>query len=280
MELQDDITTAIVSQIQPELAKVEFKRIERRSPADFDAWDYYRKAAGVLTVKGWRRETFSEAAALYRKAIEFDPDLAPAHAGLALLLSIGHLVGFVGRPDEALAAAESALALSDNNSEVLGYAGCALADIGYPDRGIEVLEQAIALNPSNAQAIVALGGAYFVSGDPEKAVELFQHGLEISPIDNRQSIWRGVYALALSRCGKLERALHEAKTACRQDGKLQNPRVILAALLAHADRDEEAASALAEARRIHPELDQREIEGLVGKKSAEKLASFAEINVR
>jgi adenylate cyclase len=270
-ELQDEITSAIVSHLQPELTRVEFEHIQRRPPTDFDAWTYYQQASGLLAVKGWRQETFSEAADLYRKSIDLDDRFAPAFAGLSLLLSLGHLVGFVSEADEALAAADMAIILDNNNSEVLGFAGCAFTDLGYVDRGIETLEQALILDPSNAQALVALGSSHFVAGNVERAVDYISRGLEVSPRDSRQAVWRGIYALALGRLGDLEGAIVEARSACRHDSNLQNPRVILAALLVRADREAEASSALIEARRIHPDLSIREVEGLVGRRSTEML---------
>jgi len=228
----------------------------------------------LLAVKGWRKETFTAAAELYRRSIALDEQFAPAYAGLSLLLALGHLVGYVSEPDEALAAADRALALDNGNSEVLGYAGCALTDLGFPNRGIEILEQALDLDPSNAQAMVALGSSFFASGKIGNAVEFIRHGLELSPRDSRQAFWRGIFALALSRHGKLENGIEEARNACRVDSSSQNSRVILAALLMRAERQSEAASALKEARRIHPELSHREVQGLVGRKNAALLEAI------
>jgi adenylate cyclase len=139
-DVQDEITNAIVARLEPELTRAEFELIRRRPPADMDAWDYYRQASGILSLKGWHERTFSEGAELYRKAIALDPEFAPARAALSLLLSLGHMIGHVTEPDEALAEADRALALDSGSSEVLGFAGCALSDIGHTTRGIELLE--------------------------------------------------------------------------------------------------------------------------------------------
>jgi adenylate cyclase len=158
-DVQDEITNAIVARLEPELTRAEFELIRRRPPADMDAWDYYRQASGILSMKGWHERTFAEGAELYRKAIALDPEFAPAHAALSLLLAIGHMIGYVTEPDEALAEADQALTLDSGSSEVLGFAGCALSDLGHTTRGIELLERAIERDPSNAQAWVALGAA-------------------------------------------------------------------------------------------------------------------------
>ena len=68
-----------------------------------------------------------------------------------------------------------------------------------------------------------------------------------------------------------ETAVAQARAASRRDGKLHNPRVVLAALLASQNSPEEATSALAEARRIRPQLSLREARGIVGGRYAEAL---------
>ena len=261
--VQDEITTAIVSRLEPELTRAEFELIRRRPPADLDAWDYYRQASGVVALKGWHKHTFWEGVELFRKAIALDPEFAPARAGLSHLLAIGHMMGLVTEPDEALTEAEQALALDSDSSEVLGFAGCALSDLGHTTRGIELLERAIEQDPSNAQAWVALGASLLSDRQPELAIAKLEHGLRISPRDNYLAVWGGMYALALGFVGRLDEAIEQARVACRHDDKQHVPRVVLAALLVDGGRLEEAASALAEARRIRPQLSMRESRGMI-----------------
>ncbi len=276
-DVQDEVTAAIVARLEPELTRAEFELIRRRPPADMDAWDYYRQASGVLALKGWHERTFSEGAELYRKAIALDPEFAPARAALSLLLAIGHMIGHVSEPDEALTEADHALALDSDSSEVLGFAGCALSDLGHTTRGIELLERAIEQDPSNAQAWVALGAALLSARQPELAIEKLEHGLRISPRDKYLAVWGGIYALALGFVGRLDEAIEQAQIACRRDDKLHNPRVVLAALLVDGNRLEEAASALAEARRIRPQLSLREVRGIVGGRYAKALRKIWEL---
>ncbi len=271
IDVQDEITTAIVTRLEPELTRAEFELIRRRPPSDLGAWNYYVQASSVLSLKGWHERTFAEGAELFRKAIALDPDFAPAHAALSLLLAIGHMIGHVTEPDEALAEADRALALDIDSSEVLGFAGCALSDLGHTTRGIEILERAIDRDPSNAQAWVALGAAQLTTRQPERAIATLEHGLRISPRDNRLAVWMGIYALALGFVGRLDEAIEQARVACRRDDKLHNPRVVLAALLVTANRHEEAVAALAEARRIRSRLSLREVRGIVGGRYAKAL---------
>jgi adenylate cyclase len=253
-ELQDEVTTGIVTRLEPELTRAEFEQIKRLPIADLDA--------------------FAEAAELYRKAIALEPDFAASHSALSLLLALGHMVGYVSEPDEALAAAERALELDSRRSDVLGFAGCALSDLGHTTRGIELLERAIEGDPSNAQAWVALGAAFLASRRLDEGVEKLAHGIRISPRDNRLAIWRGLLAMALGRQGNLEEAIEQARLGCREDNKLHNPRVILTMLLIRAERLDEAKEVFEEALRIRPGLSEREMQGIVGRRGAQTVQSI------
>jgi adenylate cyclase len=215
----------------------------------------------VIAVEGWCEESFAEVAELLRQAIQQSPGLAFAHAYLALLLALGHLVGLVTEEtceQEARGAAERALALDGRDSDVLGYAGCAFADLGDTLRGIGLLELAVELDPSNAQARVALGAALMKAGRRE-GVELMRQGMHISPRDNRLPVWGAVLARGLLTFARLDEAIDAARTACRHADRIFLPWVVLAIACAKAGQQEEAAAAMAEAKRIRPQLRLNEV---------------------
>lgn len=271
LQVQDEVSAGIVARLNPEISRAEVQLAERYRPKDFSSWTLYRRAGTALFREGWNKRGFDDAARLYREAIARDPEFALAHAALSLTLAIGHILGHISDPDEASAEAERALQLTSNDSEVLGFAGCAIADLGDADRGIDILEQAIELNPSNPQAWTALGAAYLTKGDNERAVEKLRHGIRISPRDPRLAVWCSMLAQALAALGLIEEGIAEAKAACRRDQKLYNPRVVLAMLLLRAGQRDAAITALSDARRIEPDLDARAVAGLVGRRAAKAL---------
>lgn len=255
-EFQDDVVREIVSRIEPELNRAELSSLRQRRPVDLGAWALYRQAHALLGLKGWSEQTFSEAAALLRQAIARDPELAFAHAYLALLLALGHLIGLIsdeGCCDEALVAAETALALDSQDSDVLGYVGCAVADMGDLPRGVGLMRRAVELDPSNAQAHAALGAALLRLGK-EEGINEMRHGLRISPRDTRLAAWGALLARGLLSFGHVSEAIEAASHACRCDDKIFLPRLVLAvALNTTGDRDG-ARTALDDARRIRPHL--------------------------
>jgi adenylate cyclase len=276
LDLQDDIARGIMIELEPELTRAELQVIKRQRPENMGAWSSYRQAFGGIAIKGWNEETVAEGLRHLRRAVEIDPDFALAHGMLALLVAIGVNTGLMDddartRAD-ALIAADRAAHLDGASSEVLGYAGCALADLGETARGIELLERAIDTDPSNAQARVALGAAQINNRELDLGIENMRMGMRLSPRDGRLGFWGSVYAGALARKGRLDEALEAARMACRRDSKLYGARVVAAIILSQLNRTEEAYSLLAEARRIRPRLSLTEISRFHGRRAATSLA--------
>ena len=279
LELQDQIARAIAARIEPELVRAEIALIRRRRDANPDAWSFYRQGAGVISLKGWSEETLAQATTLLRQATTLDPDFALARSHLALFLSLGARHGLLkdvaAVVTEARAEAERAVAIDHDTSEVLGYAGCALAELGDVQRGSEILERAIENDPSNAQAWVALGTSLcFLQNMGDLGLEKLRHGLRLSPRDHRLGFWGTFYALALARHHRLAEAHEEARAACRRDPEFYAARIVMAFAAAGLGRKEEATAALREAGRLRPRLSLEEIQIILGRRGATLLGEL------
>jgi adenylate cyclase len=283
LELQDQIVHAIASRIEPELVRAEIALIRRRRDANPNAWSCFRQGAGIIGLKGWSEETLTQATALLRQAATLDPDFALARAQLAVFLSLGARLGLVAdgaaAVTEARTEAERAVTIDHDASEVLGYAGCALAELGDVERGNELLERAIENDPSNAQAWVALGTSQcFLEKMDPAGLEKLQHGMRLSPRDHRLGFWGTFYALALARHRRITEAHEEVRAACRRDPQFYVARVVLAVIAAGLGSKEEAVVALNEARRLRPRLSLNEIEFLVGRRAALLASLWSEVS--
>jgi adenylate cyclase len=283
LELQDQIVRAIASRIEPELVRAEIALIRRRRDANPNAWSCFRQGAGVISLKGWSEETLTQATALLRQATTLDPDFALARAQLALFLSLGARLGLVAdgaaAVTEARTEAERAVTIDHDASEVLGYAGCALAELGDVQRGTEILERAIENDPSNAQAWVALGTSLcFLEKMDATGLEKLRHGMRLSPRDHRLGFWGTFYALALARHRRLTEAHEEVRAACRHDPQFYVARIVLALTAAGLGSKEEAIVALREAQRLRPRLSLNEIQLLVGRHAALLAPLWSEVS--
>ena len=279
LEMEDQIARAIAARIEPELVRAEIALIRRRRDARPDAWSLYRQGTGMISLKGWSEETLAQATTLLRQATALDPEFALARSQLALFLSLGAMLGLVNDAaaavSEARTEAERAVAIDHETSEVLGYAGCALADLSDVQRGCEILERAIENDPSNAQAWVALGTSLcFLQNMGDLGLEKLRHGMRLSPRDHRLGFWGTFYALALAKHRRLDEAHEEGRAACRRDPEFYAARIVLAFTAAGLERRAEATAALREARRLRPRLALEEIRNIVGRHGDKLLAAL------
>ena len=108
-----------------------------------------------------------------------------------------------GQYDEAIAEAESAIALNSNDSA--GYVAMAEALIfgGRSEEAFEYVEIAMRLDPFSAVNLYLLGLGHFSLGQLEKAATLFERALERSPF-NRS--WKAPLAAIYAHIGHAEEA--------------------------------------------------------------------------
>lgn len=254
--IQSEIASRIVASIEPAINRAELVHLGERRKANLSAWQLYRKSHAMLAQKGWTEESFQKSAELLREAISVDPDMACAHAYLSLILALGDVLGLIsesGALDEAKQAAETAIRLDSQDSNVLGYVGCALVDLGIHERGIALLRKAVSINPSNAQALAALGASLMKTGDLG-GLDWIRDGIRISPRDHRLAAWGTLLSKGLLVCGQVEESIEVARDACQYDDKVYTPRILLAiACWRHGDLSA-ARDAIEDALRIRPNI--------------------------
>ncbi len=273
----DRAVTAIIAKLEPQLHRAIYNTVRAAGGAP-NAQELFLEASSILALKGWHPDSFTAAAELLRRSCTLAADFALAHAYLALVIGLGDRIGLLADRAktrvEALDAAERALELDSMDSTVLGFAGCALADIGYPDRALPILRNAVEINPGNAQAWAALGSACLITGRVEEAVLHLTHGINISPLDSRLSVWGALLALGLMQSKDLEGALRQGELACQRDHRNYLPRVVVAGI--HLLRDERvsALKALNDAYHVKPDLASAQVFALLGQKLGNDLLSL------
>lgn len=259
MEL-DDLVARIAGRLEQKLALAA-------APAGVDpndAWAALRQATGTLYVRGWEADAVREALRLYRLAAALDPAeaQAPARAQRGLIAALALRWGLIEGGehwDDARADTEAALQLAPHASEVLGAAGCALADLGQPERALAVLERAVEQHPGNAQAWAAMGTTHLLLKRVPSGIELLRRGLRMAPADYRRSVWHTALASALASTGAFDDALAAAEAGCRADLHFFPPRLVQAGVLVRLGRPADARRSLAEARRLRPRLSAHDL---------------------
>jgi tetratricopeptide (TPR) repeat protein/predicted Ser/Thr protein kinase len=160
---------------------------------------------------------YAEAIPHYSKAIELDPDLGRAYAGIAVLYSNQ------GRKNEAEKNYKLAMAKIDRMSDREKYrtrGGYYLIVRREPDKAIEEYGQLVARYPADTAGIANLALAYFYKRDMAKALAEGRRAIEIYPKNVPQRNNVGLYAMY---AGDFETAVREQNEVIQL-----NPRFVLA----------------------------------------------------
>ena len=137
------------------LVHVNFYRIH---PLNGFAQSYYR-----LGIIHEAKADLASAEANYRKALELDPAIVPAHVNLGILLSRQ------GKFDRALIELKDAVARDPEYDKALYNLGLVYADLGEPDSALVMLDRALAVSPTYGLAKLAKAAALYEIGDLDEA---------------------------------------------------------------------------------------------------------------
>jgi adenylate cyclase len=254
--VQDEVTRAIVTSIEPEMASTERERARRKPPDDLGAWDYYQR--GLWHLYQFTREDNAEAQRLIRQSVELDPGFASAHAELAYVLVQNLIQGYSeAHPEniaEVLRAAQQAVALDDKDAVAHLTLGRVYLLKREYTASVEELETAIALNPSSARAQYSLGFSLTFAGNPEAAIPRFETAIRLSPNDPEMPSFLEMLAWACLQTKRYEVAVEWSSKAIRRPNAEFWAYANLAAALGHLGRRNEAIVALGELLRRNPDF--------------------------
>ena len=244
--LQDEVTVAVVSAIEPKLLQTEIAIATRRRPENLTAYDFYLRAIqqSYLTT----REGLAEALRLARRALELDPrfGFVAALAGLCHMQNV--LWGYAIDPEfdrkEAVRLLRLALSLDDGDPDTLSRAAVISAFmVGDCESAIEMADRAVALNPNSYSAWLNRGWVYRVGGLPEEAIRSFERAVRMSPVDPvLYAVFTGM-GYALIELGRFDEAILAGKKAQRQNPAWSATYRCLTSAFAHLGRDAEAREA-------------------------------------
>jgi adenylate cyclase len=255
-ELQDEIVRAIAGAIEPELLKFERERIAERPQHSEDAYELYQR--GMFHHYRQNKAENIEAQAFFRRALAIDAQYPQATAALSIALCSAALVGWAENNDacfeQAFDLAQRAVTLDPRYPNAHFALGLVCMWTSRAERGTAAFREAIKLNQSFAAAHVLLGQMCLYAGRPDEAIEQAETGIRLSPTDPRLFIWLP----ALAGAHYLLRHYSEAIEAGRRSWSLNRAwpaglRYVVAGL-AQLDRIDEAQAALAELKRLNPDL--------------------------
>ena len=254
--VQDEVTHAIVTTIEPRLADTERQRARRKPPESLGAWESYQR--GLWHLYQYTLDDIPRGVGFMEQAVQHDPNFAPGHAGLAFALYYHVLLGVSkdreGELERAHAAGRQAVMLDPSDP----FAHVALARVhtvrAEHGNAIQHCDRAISLNPSYSPAHFGRAHSLWMSGHAEEALVSNAEAMRLSPNDPVMWAYMASRSIALTLLERFDEALEWAWRSEQQPTAGLYSSVAEMVALGHLGRLEEAAEALRRARQKKPGL--------------------------
>jgi adenylate cyclase len=253
--LQDEVTVAVVSAIQPRLLQTEIALAARRRPENLTAYDLYLRAMPQFYLV--TSEGLAEAIRLAHRALELDPrfGLVAALAGVCHMnnVTLGYAIDPQWDRREAVRFLRLALSIDDSDPDTLAWTSLTSAFmVGDCESEIEMADRAVALNPNSYLAWFSKGWVYRNAGLPEEAVRSFERAIRVSPIDPLLYLTFAGMGFALIELGRFDEAIVAGKKGLRQNTTFSAIHRCLASAFAHLKRGADAREAAARVLELDP----------------------------
>ncbi len=249
-ELQDEVGAKVVSALAVRVRGDEKARLQRVHTRNLDAYELYVRAKS--TPYPPLPERIEAAREMFERVIELDPEFAGGYAGVSWMLGFGVTWGHLdagetaaravalarkaievddafgwsyttlslalqlqGKHEEAIAAADEAVARQPNDADAHAYRGFILAFAGHPKLGLEPVERAIRLNPQfiNSPYLNLRTCIMLLAQDYDGAVRSYQENVERhGPVGPPVLSWAAAAYWALGREDDAGRAAAQLAT--------------------------------------------------------------------
>jgi TolB-like protein len=188
LKLQDTLAESVINALagcDGKLVRLAYSASRRKAPANFNAYDCY--LLGIEQHCSPGRDSNSAAIRLFKRAVEFDPDLARAWSKLGDAYAVQANSGYTDDVAQSVrdweAAVARALLLDPGDSFAHWCMGDAKAALGDMASAAEEYDRALELGPNFADTLAQLGGSRaLVLGDPVEGERLIQRAFKLNPL--------------------------------------------------------------------------------------------------
>jgi tetratricopeptide (TPR) repeat protein len=253
--VQDEITEAIVTAIEPQLYAAENFRAQRKPPDSLDAWDLVMRGLSHY----WRltRQDNMAAQAMLEKATALDPNYGQALGVLAAAHTFSAHMGWAEMSKAVPIAERAALAALRADSED-PWAHYALGNVYLFTRrfddSLAEFELALRLNPNFSLAQGYYGLTLCYCGRWQDGDLAARRALRLSPRDPFSALYYGIAAYSQFNGHNYEEAMRFAREAIRERHDFVGGHRVLTASAGMAGHADVAAAALQELRRVQPNI--------------------------
>jgi adenylate cyclase len=251
-DLQDKVALAVAGKIEPTIRQAEIRRVSAHPTDNMGSYDLYLRATAAIA-DGYRPGVM-KGFDLLRRAVELDPDFAPA---LVLFAQVHRLIDLNGWSDDpqtnrrqGVEMVQRALKVGKGDADVLGAASINLFHFTGDLAAAQALAiRATDLNPGSVTAWYSRSILHMRTGEPDLAVESAEIALRLDPTGPRREIVLATIGQVRVLQGRFAEAIELLKEAS-QIGDLVTYPLFLAVALGYLGEAEAATKALARYRML------------------------------
>jgi len=255
-DVQDEVTLAIVTAIEPHLASSERQRALRKQPENLDAWENYQR--GLWHMYHYTPDEKEATIGFFKRATELDPKFASAFAALGYSIYTFVILGMFEDRDKELAQAieYAEIAVKLDDGDPFAWVAMARAYVLRRDYDLAIgaSDKAIQLNPNFALAHFGRAHALWHAGRPAEALDSHDEALRLSPHDPVKWAYYASKAIALLLLGRFEEAVETSLASQRETNSAIFSHLGEISARGHLGQTDKAAQAIEIARLKKPDL--------------------------
>jgi adenylate cyclase len=241
--VQDEITKRIVGAAAVKLTQIERARVLRKPTANLAAYEFVLRGRSNGLVNQTRAAN-DAAGALYKRAIDLDPNYAEAYAAFGWVHYEAAVSGWTEFPEDEVRQAEmlakKALALDPATTDAFQLLSAIGVFRGDYDGALAQIDRALALNPSASENFQERGYILLWSGKPAEAVPWLAATLRLDGSSSRAAFVLGAAKYFLSDYGEATTALDRALASSPGRAIQLNAHAVLAATYAKLNKPQDA----------------------------------------
>jgi adenylate cyclase len=264
-KLQDQVVARLANTLGYELAKAEAQKSTHATNPD----------AIDLMMRGWSeiwqrptKESTASARDYFERASKIDPQNAEAMVGLAYARWRARIYGWSTASEDTYTAQldllTKATAISPGYAFAYYVKSLVLFFLKQLPEAIEAGRTAVALDPNMAHGYFGMAQAESWLGRCEQSKGHLKQALDLSPRDPLVPNWHMTLGVSEHCLGQLDAAIGEINQAIDAGYRTFYPYLYLAGVEAAKGNEAAAKLALAEARRLNPQLTIKWLEEQVG----------------
>ena len=250
--VQEEITVKVITELREKITGSAQIRFAEPCSENLEAYLKYLQT-NELTQR-FNRTDNAKAKRLAEEAVALDPEYACAYSLLGMIHRMDVFLGSTSSPARSLATAremvDKAMEINPSLAGPHGILSFIYLTMGQYENAIAAAEKAVALEPNNRIANIAMGIVLVQAGRPEESISFIKKTMRIDPFSTS---YLGYLGLAYFLAGQHEEAIQVINTQLDKTKDFRSS-LILAAAYSAAGRDEEAHRVASKILEMNPKF--------------------------